>query len=115
MDIHSKNGFTLVEIMIVVGIIAILSGMFLVGAGKFRDSANDARRKSDLQKIAALQELCATKQNGTYASDEAALVTCLGGSSSIPKEPVAGHTGYSISSNGASATLSDNSIYSITW
>ncbi|MFA7201648.1 MAG: prepilin-type N-terminal cleavage/methylation domain-containing protein [Candidatus Paceibacterota bacterium] len=107
----SIKGFTLVEIMIVVGIIAILSGMFLVGAGKFRDSANDARRKSDLQKIVALQELCYTKA-GSYAGDPGTLASCSG--AAVPKDPVT-KADYTIGTNSASATLSDATTYSITW
>lgn len=74
----SQSGFTLVEIMIVVGIIAILAGMFLVGAAKFRASANAARVKSDVQKIEALQELYATRKNGTYAGDTTTLAGEVG-------------------------------------
>lgn len=74
----SQSGFTLVEIMIVVGIIAILAGMFLVGAAKFRLSANAARVKSDVQKIEALQELYATRKNGVYATTKEELEAEVG-------------------------------------
>lgn len=68
MNIYTKKlGFTLVEIMIVVGIIAILAGIFLVGSSRFRNTANIARVKADLQKIEALQEIYYTV-NGHYAS-----------------------------------------------
>ncbi len=81
-----NKGFTLVEVMIVVGIIAILAGIFLVGSGQFRISANVARMKADLQKIEALQELCATRNDGTYAASNGDLETCV--SITLPTSPL---------------------------
>lgn len=112
MNIKNKKGFTLVEIMIVVGIIAILSGMFLVGAGKFRDSANDARRKSDLQKIVALEELCYTKVS-SYAHDASTLNQCSG--TVVPKDPVTKSDYTFGADNSVSATMADASTYTVTW
>lgn len=84
---NSKKGFTLVEIMIVVGIIAILAGIFLVGSGQFRASANAARIKADIQKIEALQELYYTQSSsGSYAPDEQELSTTL--NIDFPEEPI---------------------------
>jgi prepilin-type N-terminal cleavage/methylation domain-containing protein len=77
--INKKSGFTLVEIMIVVGIIAILSGIFLVGSGRFRASANAARIKADLQKIESLQEIYYTGHpNEGYAANEDKLTESTG-------------------------------------
>ncbi len=44
-----KQGFTLIEILIVVAIIAILASVVLVGLGPTQSSGRDARRLSDLQ------------------------------------------------------------------
>ena len=82
--IKNKKGFTLVEIMIVVGIIAVLAGIFLVGSGRFRSSANSARIKADLQKLEALQEVYYTGHN-TYAS-------AIGDLTQVPASPVSGVT-----------------------
>lgn len=43
-----KNGFTLIEILIVVAIIAILASVVLVGLGPTQEAGRDARRISDL-------------------------------------------------------------------
>ncbi len=79
----NTKGFTLVEIMIVVGIIAVLAGIFLVGSGRFRDAANSARIKADLQKIEALQEVYYTSNNA-YAGSYAILEASVG---NLPESP----------------------------
>lgn len=115
MRTKNSSGFTLVEIMIVVGIIAILSGLFLVGSSKFRNAANDSRRKADLQKIAGFQELCATRNNGSYAADVATLKTCVGANSNeIPTDPVT-KANYAVTASNACATLSDSTNSCVSW
>jgi type IV pilus assembly protein PilE len=88
-------GFTLVEMLVVVAIIAILSSVFLIGLRGFRGSAYDARRLSDLQKVQSYLELYYNK-NRTYpsATDWTELEKELGGSNgvginSLPKDPIA--------------------------
>lgn len=52
-----KNGFTLVELLITVSIIAILSAIALVSYSSFIKNARDTKRKSDLKVIqSALEE-----------------------------------------------------------
>ena len=46
-----KKGFTLIEILVVVGIIAILIGMGTVSFSTAQKKARDARRKADMQAI----------------------------------------------------------------
>jgi prepilin-type N-terminal cleavage/methylation domain-containing protein len=45
---NTKKGFTLIEILIVVAIIAILASVVLVGLGPTQQAGRDARRISDL-------------------------------------------------------------------
>ncbi|MDP3881194.1 MAG: prepilin-type N-terminal cleavage/methylation domain-containing protein [bacterium] len=60
-----NKGFTLIEILIVVGIIGILSSVILVGLGSSRERARDSRRVTDLRQIQQGLELFYTK-NGEY-------------------------------------------------
>lgn len=53
----SKTGFTLIELVIVVSIIAVLSGVSLFALSGARESGRDARRRSDLSQIASGLEL----------------------------------------------------------
>jgi general secretion pathway protein G len=46
-----RNGFTLIEILIVVAIIAILASVVLVGLGPTQQAGRDARRISDLSEV----------------------------------------------------------------
>jgi prepilin-type N-terminal cleavage/methylation domain-containing protein len=46
-----RKGFTLIEILIVVAIIAILASIVLVGLGPTQQSGRDARRLSDLHEV----------------------------------------------------------------
>ena len=107
---NSKKGFTLVEIMIVVGIIAILAGIFLVGSGRFRASANSARIKADLQKIESLQEVYYTAHPNTgYATDATTLSTSAG---TLPTPPITGIV-YTTNANGSCAIHLPSSMSSL--
>ncbi len=65
MNIKQKQGFTLIEILIVVAIIAILASVVLVGLGPTQQAGRDARRISDLAEIQNGLELYYNK-NGYY-------------------------------------------------
>lgn len=61
LQLKPKRGFTLIELMIAVSIIAILSAVGLVTYNSARMIARDAKRKADLKAIAQALELFYTE------------------------------------------------------
>ena len=118
----SKRGFTLIEIMIVVAIIAILASVVLIGLGPTQRIGRDARRLSDLRQVQTGLELyfnkCGyypgTEQSGTCGPRQDiatwdALNSSLTGSNiginqNIPKDPSAGRI-YDYRSDGVTYVL----------
>jgi len=64
---HQKRGFTLIEIMVVIAIIAILSAIVFAALNEARKKARDSDREADIQQIAAALQVWATA-NGRYPS-----------------------------------------------
>lgn len=58
-----KQGFTLIEVLIVVAIIGLLSSVVLVGMGDFRKRGRDARRVADLRQVQNGLEIYYTANN----------------------------------------------------
>jgi prepilin-type N-terminal cleavage/methylation domain-containing protein len=129
--IKSKNkGFTLIEILIVVAIIAILASVVLVGLGPTQQAGRDARRLSDLSEVQNGLELYYNKcgiypggtggaactavtltspdgaaTGGAYNQMATAIIGADLGVSSIPVDPSdAGLHVYSYAENGANGT-----------
>lgn len=57
----SQKGFTLIEILIVVGIIGLLASVVLSGLGSVRSRGRDARRVADLRQVQQGLELYYTR------------------------------------------------------
>jgi prepilin-type N-terminal cleavage/methylation domain-containing protein len=72
----SLKGFTLVEMLIVISIIAILSGAILAGMGSSRTKARNARVTSDVNTLQLIVEN--SYAAGVYPADEAALEAIVG-------------------------------------
>ena len=71
-----KKGFTLVEVMIVVGVIALLATIIIPNALKARMSANDVMAQSTLKTIAtALENYLAANGNYPPASESLTNIT----------------------------------------
>jgi prepilin-type N-terminal cleavage/methylation domain-containing protein len=78
MTITQRKGFTLIEILIVVAIIAILASVVLVGLGPTQEAGRDARRVSDLHEDQNGLELF-YNACGFYPGSITAAGVCTGG------------------------------------
>ena len=93
------KGFTLIEMLIVITIIALLASIILVGMGSARAKARDSRRIADLHNVQNALELYFSK-NGKYptATNWDGLITALTnagiGINQIPTDPLINNTTY---------------------
>jgi prepilin-type N-terminal cleavage/methylation domain-containing protein len=64
MSLNKKNGFTLIEIMAVIFIIAVLSTIVLANVSSARKNARDAVRQRDIREIGEALDLYAISNGG---------------------------------------------------
>lgn len=111
MKKRNKNisGFTFIELLVVVTIIAVLTGVAVASYQVTNQKARDARRKSDLEQIRAALELCRSEA-GAYpgslrnASNQLA---CGDGNiylDPVPYDPRNGQAGYTYTYSWLTAT-----------
>lgn len=79
-----KSGFTLVELLVVISIIAVLSVIGLTIFGDVQKKNRDARRKADINSIADAME---ANYGKTTAGQYNGLVTTMFSSGEIPTDP----------------------------
>ena len=101
-----KKGFTLIELLVVIGIIGILMALSLIGLSGARESARDAKRKSDLELIRSGLEIYRADCNiypaslgATLVGDDSSLSCAAANTyiSSIPSDLLSPSSQYSYS------------------
>ncbi len=93
-----NSGFTLIELLITIAIIAILTAISAFALSGARESARDARRKTDLEQIRTSLEIykadCNTYPAALPAVSSALTATCGGGTNTYmqktPGDPATG-------------------------
>jgi len=66
----NKSGFTLIEIMIIVGILVILVGLALPNVLRSRQTANESLAKANLRTIFSACQMYSYANNGNYPASE---------------------------------------------
>lgn len=102
-----SKGFTLVELLVAIAIIALLTSVGLVSFSRAQQNSRDARRKADLQSLKAALEMYYDSNNaypsGGYAVISTRLATLVSGGhiKALPTDPVSTRYYYytSLSSN----------------
>ncbi len=111
-NINNPQGFTLVELMVVITIIAILSIVGVTIYSGVQAKAQDSKRRADIDSISNAIEVHFNSTTGNYAAG-------LGdwfSSGSAPKDPKSGvdYSGWpniSAATYSVCATLSDTTLY----
>lgn len=119
MKYNNKKGFTLIELLVVIAIIGILSGLIIVTMSGATTSANDAKRKSNLDTIRKALMYTGALNGNTFPISTS---LCNIGSNcpstlttflfdmlpTLPTDPVSGYYTYITDSTGSRFTISAN-------
>jgi type II secretion system protein G len=122
-----KKGFTLVEIMIVIAIIALLAAVAVPGLLRARVTARAATVQANLKAISTSIENFVSANNGIYPTDEANLTNPVSGPRYLSRSycnagaPVSGYVytcvwgeGYTVTARPTSCTVVGTESYNIT-
>lgn len=114
--IHEEKGFTLIELIFVVIILAVLAGVALINLGSSEDDAKEAAVKADLRTLATALKVYKAKTGSFPASSLDDLATASGSYQpmldEIPVDPFASNGtdkyNYTRAEDGSSATVSSD-------
>lgn len=118
----NRKGFTLVEIMIVVAIIALLAAIAIPNLLSARRTANTAAAKANVRSLSTAAETYSTANNGGYPADVAALATYISSASAYCNQTVQGYayvctlaaTGYTITATPTTVGTTGDVTYTAT-
>lgn len=86
---RNQKGFTFVELLVSVTIVAVLMGAAIVSYSNTNQRSRDAKRQADLQMIRSALEICRAN-TGTYPASIYDNITCSDGTTTLngtPKDP----------------------------
>jgi len=121
-----EQGFTLVEIMIVVAIIALLAAIAIPNLLRAKMTSNDALAKATLRAMSTAAESFGTANNGNYPGNESSLVGATPpylNTAYCANSPIAGYTydcsgmssaGYTITATPVSVGSTGSAVETIT-
>lgn len=72
-----QSGFTFIELLVVMTIIAVITGVAVVSYNATALKSRDARRKTDIESIRSALELCRT-ESGSYPASIYNNMSCSG-------------------------------------
>ncbi len=87
-----RRGFTLVEIMIVVAIIALLAAIAIPNLMQARRTANEAAAKATMRSFSTAAETYSAANSGQYPADVAQLTTFITSAGNYCADAVGGGT-----------------------
>ena len=95
MSVRQKKGFTLVELLVVIGIIALLISVLLPALGKAREAANTIKCASNLRSIGQGIAQYSASYKGALPASNFYYGLQINGSQQLPSQPTQGYVHWS--------------------